>query len=125
MNIKNLLYMLPFYLMKPVFADGYAGGVFSNGTFTFTPPKGENKGFFDTVQGGYNGMSKLFTFIWAACIILAIISLVIGGVQLSMAAGNPQKTQKAWGRIKISLIVIACLGGLTTIITMALTLFVK
>lgn len=62
-------------------------------------------------------------FVIAAGVVICVISLVIGATELAMSAGNQQNKQKAWGRIKISLIALAIIGSIGTLVNIFINIF--
>lgn len=117
-KIKNTLYLLPFLFFEFVQADGLIEIV--NGVPQVVKPSNtSNDTWNGTLTVTTSQLFKFYRVVWGISIILTVICLVIGAVQLSAAAGNPMKKQKAWGRIKTSIIVIACLGGILTIVGFA------
>ena len=68
-------------------------------------------------------LGKTFTYIYAASIILGVISLVYGGIELATSAGNQRKKEHAMNRIRSSFIAEALLGGIWVIVRIALAMF--
>lgn len=129
-KIKNYLYTVPFlFFNNLVFAAEagctYAGITWVNGKPQIMTNKANcsdyNSGtsFGSKMTEGYNTFKTIFDIVYVAAVVLAAISLVYGGVELASSAGNQQNKQKAWGRIKISFIVLAALGGLGTVVKIA------
>lgn len=104
-------------------SDNYGGISLENGQFVVKPQCDQVEEFGNKMNGAYNQFYRIYIYIWSGSLIIAVICLAFGAVQLAMSAGNPQKKQKAWGRIKLSLLTVALLGGITTIIVFAFSLF--
>lgn len=104
-------------------SNNYGGVVFENGQFVVKTQCDQVNEFKEQMDGTYNQMHRFFVYIWSGSLVIAVICIAFGAVQLAMSAGNAQKKQKAWGRIKVSLLVVALLGGISTIIVLAFGLF--
>lgn len=101
----------------------FAGMEIKDGKMTFRVPCDSNRTFDNYMDKTANVFSEVRSTVLWICVIIAIVCLVLGAIQLAAARGNPQRTQKAWGRIKTSIAVIAVIGGITTIVTWAFSLF--
>lgn len=128
-KIKNFIYILPMLLNK-VFADecSYGGIQFVNGTpqivqNSICPSSDAGTSWATKMDSGADALEQFFTFFYGASITISVICLMIGAVQLAMSTGNQQAKMKARNRIKISLIVLAILGGLGTIVNLVAWMF--
>lgn len=97
--------------------SNYGGIRIKDGKMEVVKPCKVESTFDGTAEKSAETMRGLITFFRGVSVIIGVISLVWGDIQLAMSAGNARNKEKAWGRIKISLIVVALLGGLNIIIT--------
>lgn len=128
LKLQLILYTIPFTL---VFAgndtdctDNYGGIVVgANGFEIKKRCKNTVVSSFDAdMDKGALILGKTFTYIYAASVTIGVISLVYGGIELATSAGNQRKKEHAMNRIKSSLIAEALLGGIWTIVNIAVAL---
>lgn len=110
-------------MTAPDCIDTYGGVYIKDGQVKVLPQCDVEETFDNEMARSTNQLIQIFFYVWNGSLIIAMISLATGGVQLAYSRGNPQSKQKAWGRIRISLIVVALLGGLETIVLLFFGLF--
>ena len=95
----------------------YGGFTMENGNINLNPANGvEVTNGEDAINNSFTALKTILGALRGIGIIVCVICLVYGAVQIAMAAGNPQASQKAKERIKLSLVGTALIGGATVIV---------
>ena len=130
LKLQLFLYTLPFstvFATKPAGMDAgtgeacnsnFAGIKLSNGVFTIQKPctQTSTKTFNSETWKTANMLYNIWVALYAASVVIGVISLVVGAIELATSNGNQRKKQHAITRIKSSLIAEALLGGFNVIV---------